>query len=902
MVKYRAASFLAFVMVFLLAIMFVLFMHGIMPGVMLPTLGQVVVVSGYSASFANQDVFSIYSEFFGYPKPAPIATGLVFSLPAALLIKAGLHPADAYSSIAAIFFIVAFAAAFRIGQMFGLTKWLAILGALLWLSMPVIWGHAGYAMLCVGIALLPFYFWTALNFFRCDGAYNEQHYAKSAALYVAACLIAIFVDGYSFMMFAVGSSILAGYLYVRFRERRLRFVKFLFPVHVAGFALAYILFVSYIGRMQYDPSPLEFFRGWGADLTFFAAPSFGKHWLWDALGLSVLRPGTNFFGDPSVWITTFTLPLAVAGLAAWWRTRTQNAFATFFLLVAVFGFYMSLGPSLKINSTRPQEMIAAGQLDGMMPSELAVASTGSAWLSENLPGFKNMRASYRWSALGMFGLWALIVLMLSRERGWAKFFILIVVVFLIVSNLPHIDRKWKQDISYRDKFFRIDKELVADFGEVLSRNELIAFLPYRNDFLVTYLAPRLGIRTYNIGGDKSLFEALKHWPTIMQQFQMGMVDANFADRVLLLLIRKEADAVVLPYIDMLSAAAAWPSPLIYKNELMPIVDVLRASKYVTVEERKHYSVIRLAEPYRSKYPGGKLEEEIITSIAVYPLNPPRSVWILPEGWHDAETGQVWSKEHSVLNLAVPEKCTGKACYAVIKFGVFGASEQRPVTIRFALNGGEWVETLTVRKVEGHSLAISMAGRKGMQKLSIETTNATSPHDLGLSIDPRVLGIALRLVDIGTIVYPIQVGPKAETSLALALKDGWHAPEAGHVWSMERARLNLPVPEKCQGQACFVTLRFAVFGASEQTPVQVRLTLQGGGKSWAETIVAKHPEQSIAIPIAGQRGIPELLIEVPDATSPQKRGLSADPRVLGIALRMVDIGTIVKQQGTPIRRP
>ena len=76
-------------------------------------------------------------------------------------------------------------------------------------------------------------------------------------------------------------------------------------------------------------------------------------------------------------------------------------------------------------------------------------------------------------------------------------------------------------------------------------------MPYRNDFMVNYVAPRLGIRTYNIGQDKQLVAAREHWPETMRQFREGEIDSGFADRVLLLLAGRDADAVVLPYIDML---------------------------------------------------------------------------------------------------------------------------------------------------------------------------------------------------------------------------------------------------------------------------------------------------------------------------------------------------------------
>ena len=89
--------------------------------------------------------------------------------------------------------------------------------------------------------------------------------------------------------------------------------------------------------------------------------------------------------------------------------------------------------------------------------------------------------------------------------------------------------------------------------------------------------------------------ARESWPPTMAQFQMGEIDPGFANRVLSLLMRQEADAVVLPYIDMLRGAHSWPAPLTFKQEIEPILRELAASNLVNVERRKYYSVVRLSK-------------------------------------------------------------------------------------------------------------------------------------------------------------------------------------------------------------------------------------------------------------------------------------------------------------------
>lgn len=590
------------IMLLVLAFLFVLFLNGAIPFIAMPTLGQSVWTTGFSLSFVNQSIFSIYANNFGAPEPAGIAFGLAGAYPAALLIFAGLHPADAYSIMSALWLGLAFFGAWRIGLLSGLTDRKAVFGAVLWLSMPIVIEHVRYSMLSLGIALLPFYFWSALRLFTFEIVVSRTA-VQVSMVYVIACIIAVFMDGYSFMMYAVGSTIIAIYVFIRFHELRIGLIKFAFPVHVLGFSLAYLLYLAYIGKPQFEASPLDFFRGWGLDITFLLIPTQGKLWLWDTLGLSIPRSNHDYFGDASVWITTFSLPLIVAGVISWWFVKKKHKLATGFLILVVFSIWMAMGPSVKINSTKPEPM------GGMMPAELALAPTGNALLSKYLPGFKNMRASYRWAALGFFGLWALLLLFFAQSKSRRLQMLSAAFLFaLIMSNIPNLDQKWNEYVNNRDSFYQIDKDLVSPLSQDLYKNELVAFLPYRNDFLVNYLASKLNIRSYNIGGDKNLTEARKHWPKIMQRFRMGGIDPDFADQVLLILAKAEADVVILPYIDLLWAAHHWPAPAKFNSELLPIIDALAASGYVDVTERAYYTVIRLKKVFQKQDSGERLQK------------------------------------------------------------------------------------------------------------------------------------------------------------------------------------------------------------------------------------------------------------------------------------------------------
>ncbi|GAB2479667.1 hypothetical protein GCM10027082_33230 [Comamonas humi] len=514
---------------------------------------------------------------------------------AGLFIEIGLHAADAYAFMVACWLSVAFYGAYRLARFMGASPRFSILAALSWGTMPMVWNHAAYSMLSLGIALLPFYFWMAARLF----SPSSLHLLAHSAIYLTACLIAIFMDGYSFMMFAIGSSIFGFFMVVTKKSSSIRFI-----LHSICFTLAYLIFALYIGKGQYEAADLDFFRGWGADISFFLIPSAGVHWFADLIGWSTPRSMDEYFGDTSVWITTFCLPLVLGASIITFFAKSKYKYS--FLIIAFFGFYMALGPSFKFNSTKPTP-----ETSDLMEAQYAIGPTGSAFLSETLPGFKNMRASYRWGALGFFGTWALIVLALSRQQRKAVTMAAATALVIISAlNLPDLEESLDAYRSNRSQFMEIDHDLLSGMGKLLKPGEKVAFLPWRNDFLANYLAAKMNIIAYNVGGDKNYQEAKKYWPAVLKELPMGSSQRDFSARVVHLLMQKDADAIVLPYIDMLWAAHQWPSPETGREAMTPKILELRNSGYVDIVEDNYYSVVRLKSEFFSSESPIKIIQEI----------------------------------------------------------------------------------------------------------------------------------------------------------------------------------------------------------------------------------------------------------------------------------------------------
>lgn len=106
--------------VFLVTLASVLFLHGAVPFVAVPTLGQAVYAAGFGQSFVNESMLTIHANNFGMPKPTVIVLGLMGAYPVGFLIGRGFHQADAYASMAGMCLTVAFLGAWHLRQLLAL--------------------------------------------------------------------------------------------------------------------------------------------------------------------------------------------------------------------------------------------------------------------------------------------------------------------------------------------------------------------------------------------------------------------------------------------------------------------------------------------------------------------------------------------------------------------------------------------------------------------------------------------------------------------------------------------------------------------------------------------------------------------------------------------------------------
>lgn len=748
-------------------IVWTLFINGAVPWVATPTLGQAASMLGYAQSFADQHWYTIHARSFGFPVPAALATGLPLAVVAGWFLRVGMAPADAYSVAAAVWLTAGFLGAWFLARRLGVRSWVAAFAAAAWTSMPMVWAHQGYSSLAMGMAMLPLYLWSAYRIFDVLNAATWRVRVSNPLVFIGLCIVSVFMDGYTFMMFAVAAAFGYAFHLACFSNFRVRDACIVTPIFLIGFAAAYTLYSAFIGRSSFEPASLDSFRGWGVDLTFLAKPTAKELWIWDFVGWTRERSQQRFYGDASVWTTTFALPMIVAGLGCMLSQKIRDRRIWPWLMILTFGIYMAMGPTIKVGAIKP-----AGASDLTMPERVGSVSTGNATLSEHLPGFRNMRAAYRWEALFLIGLWAIVALRsgrgtASRDIAWALVYVAIIVLSIADPRL-----KWGDYTSFHRDLERMNRGIAMPLAAELEAGSLVLFLPWTNDIVASYVASAAHLVTYNVSGDKQLDITRAAWPARIAAFPLGHFDANDATSIRNLLLEHQADAVIVPYFDGFNGGLVWPCandargyssyqlslvaplslpcPAQLRAAYAGGVAALRADDLVKVDEQPWFAIIRL----RAEYVGRSGHERALATLAAHVILPvdigadhESTERILYDGWYASDSATHWSMANASLLLPVPDVCGDRGCKAKLTFSGFGASLNRPLSVTAKVKGAANVASITLSDEAAHAIEIALPAHMPFVELQLDIPQASSPAALGVSSDARVLGISLSRVEI-----------------------------------------------------------------------------------------------------------------------------------------------------------
>lgn len=756
---------------FLLAIL----VYNAVPGWTVPAMGQPLWVTTFAQSIANQHLLALTSNNTGLPLPAAMSFGLPGALLLAPLLWIGLTPPVAYALACCVWLAVAFAGAMRLTRRFGVSARRAALLATVWLCLPMIWAHASYSMLSIGLALLPAYLVPVFDATRAYGSAPRRTKATLFARLAAAGIVSAFMDGYSFVMYAAVSMVILLAAANESRRNRVPIPWSGIWLQVCALVLAGLCYRLYIGHSHYWVAPLSAFRGWGADIAFMVRPSIGESWVADALHLGASRDVDTFFGDRSVWETTFVLPLLLAAMLCLPLVDGWRGWRLAAVTVLIIGTYLSLGPSLKAWSTRENPGVMADGDSHFMPPEAARAPTGSAWLATHLPVVNNMRASYRWLALGMLGMWLLLALAQRPGRHQRK--ALVAAWCVLIFSVPPPGSHLRDGHAFLAMWHRVDHDVLKPFRASVPPGSVVVALPRDNDFLLGYLAARAHVRTYNTGGDKNIAAAEPYWPSVMRDLPPGQMPADVAATATHLFASGAATVLMVPFYQEPTASHAWPCADVSRAAIPDEDDEFDGACPMTLAEEAEGRLAAVSNTPGMKLvrhpafalvlPDADLRSPIARdawSAALYSERPtlplvPRDLTagavphILIDGWYPIEGDFVWSSGIAALRLPLPADCLRLSCSIRLDLHTFGASLRSPK--RITVSSGDSDVTVTARSDGMRNINLTLPPGHPLATLRIAVRQARSPAEVMGSTDNRPLGVALFRVDVTPVGVPAQ---------------------------------------------------------------------------------------------------------------------------------------------------
>lgn len=545
-----------------------LVMYGLSPGLTPPTAASLADI-GFAECLNNSaKAFSCLNSGYPYGNPS------TFGLPVHLLIAAvarlpGVTTVEALRLAYSTLLGIGFLGCLGFLQSLFSSKWIAFFGTVLFLASPIVAMEGGYGPLRIGFALLPAYVY--INFLAIKAFSHPHTNGITTAFWWAAAVtangFAMFCDGYSFIM----ELILCGLLWAVWLIRVLR-SRYLLRAAIGAVAallsvaIPVLLYKLYIPSAQYDPMPLDFFRGQGIDLFMFLAPS-ASNWAANTTGLHHHITGQQVYSDgPSSSLVYLGYSFLACGVIAAWLLAKRKI-ANRSIIVAIFAagliaLLLSLGPALKWHDFRPASGASVSFDSYLMPAGNGALELGTGWVYEHLPGVKVMRALYRWQllvrlALVVAAMAVLQKLLLDGRRSIAC----ILALALLVETIPAFPTLVVSGRTSDRMLDLIAKQPGEDLKHNLAPGSKVIFHQLhsgasQNQYLASYLCAKARLICYNVGGDKATELASDAWPTPVFELISGQQTATSNTQEVF--AKHLADAVVVPFFDLRMQAYSWP--------------------------------------------------------------------------------------------------------------------------------------------------------------------------------------------------------------------------------------------------------------------------------------------------------------------------------------------------------
>lgn len=534
----------------------ILALHGFLPGLS-PVVLMALLGPGMIECLHRQDLTALVSwcTDVGLPLGTPYLNGLPeVYLGWLLSYLRSVDAWDAHRLSGALIDAVGLLAGYRVMRRWKVPPWIALYTSTLYLTSLSVLQLNGFLYTFSGFILLPLYLLVALKIL--DTMSTKPWLAISAMPFLASLML--FTDGYSYF----AASLLIGFLGIRWTAGDLRAKGHRLLAASTWLVSNLMAVFAYLIYVPGPPQPLRVgigaFRYLGLDVATLVIPS-KRLWWASAARIEVPLP---LWGDGSNIYSNY-IGFTTLGLVIWflWQGSTtldlQSRGETRYLLVAgTLALFLALGPALKV-----YEVATPIEPTWDVPVEATTLVLPTAWLYEHVPGFDQLRATYRWfvatrltyyftAGLALSGLWC------SRTRR-RRVGAIAIACLLAIETAPNMPA---EVVGRRNAAAHVDAirtRIIPDIARLIRPDETILILPSNNDFLAAAVFPFVDASTFNTGVDKNYWLARDRWPENVESAVAGF---GSPDQLMLMcrVLQSDADAILLPHLSYYAGALHWP--------------------------------------------------------------------------------------------------------------------------------------------------------------------------------------------------------------------------------------------------------------------------------------------------------------------------------------------------------
>ena len=562
---------------------------------MLSAFEQYITIIGYAIDFSNNNFSSLYPKNNSYGSRVGLSTMLPPVIMMAFLIYAGFPPEASFGVVLFLIISIGIYGVARICKNLNLKFYQFLLLSLIWYSSPIVWNHSGYTHLHFAFLIFPFLIWLLHD-------YTNEFSVKKWSLYSLFVVMITFTDGYTAAFYLT--------LSITFLVNRSGLNLRIYDILslILPWIISYILYNKYIDSSSFGAVGIDFFRGWGLDLSYLIFPTDGVHLIGEIFDFSFERNQNLYFGDESVWVTTFLGFFLILPIFYFIKLIKYNPKTLFLYLCLAFSIVMSTGSVLKF------DLMKTGSDQNVKMQTMPEKYIGLKIVPDSIytdtPVIKSMRASYRWIFLSFAVAWFLVMLNMSVQGNSFSYNVLnnIYLSGVLILFAPNLMLYLDKKIDNLDQVKLIDNIINREIAPHVEKGDRVVFYPFVNDFLMNYIPAYLDLKIYNAGGDKNFNIALKNFPTSISQlnafdvaslppsvlfkmFEEGVVDS-------LVLTRLHIDnwcAGMIPKIDILRENNCAPFYNLSNDNIDLLLYNISKYNYFKVINGKHYVVIKKSE-------------------------------------------------------------------------------------------------------------------------------------------------------------------------------------------------------------------------------------------------------------------------------------------------------------------